>query len=62
MQEESAKETLASAWQTANFVGAAFAGKLKKLNTYIKDTPKTEAPKPQKTDFEAKLARARRSK
>jgi hypothetical protein len=61
MQAESTKESTVQAWRTANFTGAAFAGKLRKLSDYIKDTEsKTAAPKTSKEGFEQKLAAAER--
>lgn len=58
MQEEKYKEQIAKSWQVANFTGAAFAGKLRKLSTYLKDETKNTAPKVSKDDFERKLAEA----
>lgn len=60
MQEEKGKEQIALCWQTANFTGAAFAGKLRKLSTYLKDDKKTTAPKVSKDEFDKKLAEAER--
>ena len=48
------------AWQTANFTGAAFCGKLKKLDYYLKEKEITKAPKVSKREFERKLAEAER--
>ena len=45
-------------WQTANFCGAAFAGKLKPLKRYIKDETKSAAPKVSKDEFERRLKAA----
>lgn len=60
MQEEKSKEQIAKSWQTANFTGAAFAGKLRKLSTYLKDNQKVTAPKISKDEFNKKLAEAER--
>lgn len=60
MQEEQNKEKVAISWQTANFTGAAFAGKLRKLSTYLKDSRKVTAPKVSKEEFNKKLAEAER--
>lgn len=60
MQEEKGKEQVAKSWQTANFTGAAFAGKLRKLSTYLKDETKNTAPKVSKEEFDKKLAEAER--
>ena len=60
MQEEKCKEQIAKSWQVANFTGAAFAGKLRKLSTYLKDNPKATAPKVSKDEFDKKLAEAER--
>ena len=59
-QEGKAKEQLAVSWQTANFMGAAFAGKLRRLSAYIKDGKKATAPKISQEEFEKKLAKVRR--
>ena len=42
-------------WQTAALTGAAFAGKLRRLSYYIKDTRKTTAPQIGMDEFEARL-------
>lgn len=60
MQEEKDKEQIALCWQTANFTGAAFAGKLRKLSHYLKDNQKAVAPKVSKDEFNKKLAEAER--
>lgn len=59
MQSERASELVSTAWQTANFTGAAFAGKLRKLSHYKKDGKKANAPKIGKEEFEDKLAKAK---
>ena len=60
MQEEKNKEQIAKSWQVANFTGAAFAGKLRKLSTYLKDKTKDTAPMVSKDEFNKKLAEAER--
>ena len=60
MQEEKYKEQIAKSWQVANFTGTAFAGKLRKLSTYLKDNQKATAPKVSKDEFDKKLAEAER--
>lgn len=60
MQKEKAQSDTAVAWQTANFTGAAFCGKLKKLDYYLKEKEITKAPKVSKSEFERKLAEAER--
>ena len=60
MQEEKCKEQVAKSWQVANFTGAAFAGKLRKLSTYLKNETKSTAPKVSKDEFNKKLAEAER--
>ena len=60
MQEEKCKEQIAKSWQIANFTGAAFAGKLRKLSTYLKNETKSTAPKVSKDEFNKKLAEAER--
>lgn len=60
MQEEQNKEKVAISWQTANFTGAAFAGKLRRLSTYLKDNQKVTSPKVSKEEFNKKLAEAER--
>lgn len=62
LKQSEGKNTIATCWQTANFTGAAFAGKLKKLSHYIKDAQKSSAPPISKDDFERKLAKAREGK
>lgn len=63
-QDIEAKDRLAIAWQTAAFVGAAFAGKLKSLKSYIKEIDnngtKDTAPVVSREEFESKLAEAER--
>ncbi len=54
-QREEAKERMAVAWQTASFVGAALAGKLRRLNYYLKDDEKITAPEISKEEFDARL-------
>ena len=58
-QRNAGKEQLAIAWQTAAFAGAAFAGKLRKLDTYIKDDQKQAAPVVDRSEFEKRLAAAK---
>ncbi len=60
MQKEKAQSDTAVAWQTANFTGASFCGKLKKLDYYLKEIEVTKAPKVSKSEFERKLAEAER--
>lgn len=62
MQSERADELTAMAWQTANFTGAAFAGKLRKLNFYLEQRhpSKAQAPKISRDEFDKKLAMAER--
>ena len=60
MQKEKAQSDTAVAWQTANFTGAAFCGKLKKLDYYLTEKEITKAPKVSKSEFERKLAEAER--
>ena len=60
MQKEKVQSDTAVAWQTANFTGAAFCGKLKKLDYYLKEKEITKAPKVSKSEFERKLAEAER--
>ncbi|MFA9382061.1 MAG: hypothetical protein ACERKO_13480, partial [Acetanaerobacterium sp.] len=57
-QHAKGKEQLTVCWYTANFTGAAFAGKLKPLKRYIKDDSKTTAPKVDKEEFERRLKAA----
>ncbi len=56
-QQRAAREALATAWQTAAFVGAAFAGKLRRLDAYLKETETTKAPQLSKEEFERRLQR-----
>ena len=63
MQSEKLQNETANAWQTANFTGAAFCGKLRKLKYYLKQMESEKvkkAPKISKDDFERKLAEAER--
>ena len=60
MQYEKMQNDTANSWQTANFTGAAFCGKLKKLDYYLKEKEITKAPKVSKSEFERKLAEAER--
>ena len=60
MQYEKMQNDTANSWQTANFTGAAFCGKLKKLDYYLKEREVTKAPAISKSDFERKLADAER--
>lgn len=60
MQYEKMQNDTANSWQTANFTGAAFCGKLKKLDYYLKEREVTKAPAISKSDFERKLAEAER--
>lgn len=57
-QAERSKEMTALAWQTANFVGAAFAGKLRKLSWYLDEAVTHAAPQVSKEEFERRLALA----
>ncbi|MPW25945.1 hypothetical protein GC105_09095 [Alkalibaculum sp. M08DMB] len=60
-QAEQGKELISTSWQTASFTGAAFAGKLKKLDTYLKEEGnKKVSPKVNKKEFEKRLAKAER--
>ncbi|MDE5946341.1 MAG: hypothetical protein K2G63_03395 [Oscillospiraceae bacterium] len=59
MQSEKSKNDTTNAWQTANFTGAAFCGKLKKLDDYLKQSV-SKAPQISKNEFEEKLAEAER--
>lgn len=59
-QKEAKKERLTTCWQIAAFTGAAFAGKLKKLDRYIKEAQRVDAPKVDKDEFEKRLAAAER--
>lgn len=61
MQKESSRLDTTRAWQIANFTGAAFAGKLRKLSTYIKENKKNKAPKVSREEFDRKLREAERS-
>ena len=60
MQYEKMQNDTANSWQTANFTGTAFCGKLKKLDYYLKEREVTKAPAISKSDFERKLAEAER--
>ncbi|MCL2531588.1 MAG: hypothetical protein FWE40_05475 [Oscillospiraceae bacterium] len=56
-----AKRGMIECWTTANLTGAAFAGKLKPMNHYVKDENDVKAaPKISIEDFKAKLAAAER--
>lgn len=60
MAEKTGKERLIQAWETAAFTGSAFAGKLRKLDNYVKDeTATNNAPSIGKDEFEKKLKRAK---
>jgi len=64
-QELRATEALIASWQTGNFTGAAFAGKLKGLKHYMQKhdpSEKQAAPKISKEKFYEKLARAKAKK
>lgn len=60
MQEDKADMALSTCWQSANFTGAAFGGKLKKLDYYKQKSVKSVAPQVSKDDFDKKLAEAER--
>lgn len=60
MQADKAEECLLTCWQTANFVGAAVWGKLRKPSHYKRDRSKSQAPRVSKEQFEQALAKARR--
>lgn len=60
IQKEKIQNDTASAWQTANFTGAAFCGKLKKLSYYLKEKETVHAPEISKDEFDRKLAEAER--
>lgn len=62
MQAENNKTQVANNWQVANFTGAAFSGKLRKLSTYLKDRTKKSPQKITKEDFNKKLAAAERGR
>lgn len=57
-QRVAGKEQTAVAWATAAFTGAAFAGKLRKLDHYLKDQDKAQAPAVDRETFDAKLKAA----
>jgi hypothetical protein len=59
MQEEESRNILRTAWLTAKFSGSAFAGKLRKLETYMHDAKRTAAPKVSRDEFDLKLAKAK---
>jgi len=61
MQSENMQNDTANSWMTANFTGAAFCGKLRKLEYYLKQREVNKAPEISKNDFERKLADAERS-
>ena len=56
--EKTEKRAINRAWLTANFTGAAYAGKLKKLENYTKLLDHKQGPKVSKEQFEEKLQRA----
>lgn len=60
MQLEEIRRDTENSWKTANFTGAAFCGKLKKLDYYIKQKEVINSPKVSKDEFERKLAEAER--
>lgn len=57
-QKERSRESLVQAWQIANFVGAAFSGKLRDPAYYLEESQVSTAPKISKDEFEEKLKRA----
>ncbi|MTI95384.1 MAG: hypothetical protein FH749_07830 [Firmicutes bacterium] len=59
-QNAAERERVATAWQTGAFAGAAFNGKLRKLNNYLKDKESVKAPKVSKEKFEAAAKAAER--
>ena len=59
MVEKTGKERLIQAWETAAFTGSAFAGKLRKLDNYVKDDASKKAPHVGKDEFETRLKRAK---
>ncbi len=59
-QSARAKDMLAACWQAAAFAGAAFAGKLRRLDYYLKRAKRVAAPKVSKEEFERKLKLAKR--
>lgn len=60
MHSENVNSRTALAWETANFVGAAFSGKLKGLKFYLKESQTSKAPAISNTEFDKKLAEAER--
>jgi hypothetical protein len=54
------QEQIAISWQTAALTGAAFAGKLKRLNHYLKDNETKRAPAISREEFDERLKRAER--
>ena len=56
MHSENLNSRTALAWETANFVGAAFSGKLKSLKFYLKESQTSKAPAISNTEFDKKLA------
>lgn len=60
-RRDEARDNFTVSWQTAALCGAAFAGKLKKLNYYLDKTgtEKSSAPKISKAEFEEKLKAAK---
>lgn len=61
IKQESAFSEITASWRTANFTGAAFAGKLRKLDYYMKNSETKQAPKVSVNEFEEKLKLAERS-
>lgn len=61
MQEEKSGNETSVAWLIANFTGAAFAGKLRRLSSYLKKAKTNKAPKVSREAFEEKLKVAERS-
>ncbi len=61
MQLEKMQNDTARSWQTANFTGASFCGKLRKLDYYLGQLGVSNAPKISKEEFEKRLAKAERS-
>lgn len=55
MLAERSKSDIAKAWRTANFIGAAFSGKLKNLSEYLSDSKKI-APQISFEEFDRKFA------
>jgi len=61
-KQNSTKEQIGFCWQTAAFTGAAFNGKLKRLNHYLKDDRHSKAPQVDRDEFERKLKLAREAR